>query len=94
MKDCTGGLIVVKPATGEVLALVSKPDFNPNEIISKNNARIIDELNKDTSRPFLNRVIQSKYPPATTFKLVTTIAALEEEKWNPTSINYCPENIR
>lgn len=90
MKDCTGGLIVVKPATGEVLALVSKPDFNPNEIISKNNARIIDELNKDTSRPFLNRVIQSKYPPASTFKLVTTIAALEEEKWNPTSINYCP----
>jgi penicillin-binding protein 2 len=90
MKDIRGGAVVIKPATGEVLALVSHPDFDPNQIISKNNAKILEELNKDEARPFLNRVIQSKYPPASTFKLLTAITSLEEEKWNPSQTNYCP----
>jgi penicillin-binding protein 2 len=90
MKDMKGGAIVIKPATGEVLALVSKPDFDPNLIISKNNADVIRQLQKDRERPFLNRVIQSKYPPASTFKLVTAVAALETEKATPEKSYYCP----
>ncbi len=90
MKDTKGSVVVLKPFTGEVLALVSKPDYDPNLIISKNNSKIVEELNADKNRPFLNRAIQSKYPPASTFKLVTSIAALEEDRWQPTRINYCP----
>ncbi|TAL35581.1 MAG: penicillin-binding protein 2 [Spirochaetes bacterium] len=90
MKDIKGGAVVIKPATGEVLALVSQPDFNPNQIISKNNSKVLDELSKDENRPFLNRVIQSKYPPASTFKLLTSIATLEEDKWNPEQTYHCP----
>lgn len=90
MKDLRGGAIVLKPASGEVLALVSKPDFDPNIIISKDNAKVFEQLAADKFKPFLNRVIQSKYPPASTFKIVTSIAALEEDRWRPSNALYCP----
>ncbi|OHD66155.1 MAG: penicillin-binding protein 2 [Spirochaetes bacterium RBG_13_51_14] len=90
MKDLKGAAIALKPATGEIIALVSKPDFDPNVIISKNNARVIKQLQTDNDRPFLNRMIQSKYPPASTFKLITTVAALETEKAKPEKTYYCP----
>jgi penicillin-binding protein 2 len=89
MKDLVGSVIAIKPATGEVIALVSKPDFDPNLVISKNNVSIIQELNANKKRPFLNRVIQSKYPPASTFKLLTAIAALETEKSYPEKTFFC-----
>lgn len=85
-----GAVVVLKPSTGEILTLLSKPDFDPNQIISKNNQRIIKELYGDKNRPFLNRAIQSRYPPASTFKLVTAIAALETEKSYPSKRYYCP----
>ena len=89
MGDQVGSAVAVKPATGEVIAFVSKPDFDPNLVISKNNDDLITQLNSDPKRPFLTRPIQSKYPPASTFKLVTSIAALEEEKWTPNMTYYC-----
>ena len=51
MKDMKGAAIVLKPATGEIIALVSKPDFDPNLVISKNNADIIKQLQNDKERP-------------------------------------------
>ena len=90
MKDMKGAAVVIKPATGEVIALVSKPDYDPNLVISKNNSEIIRQLQTDKERPFLNRAIQSKYPPASTFKLVTAVSALETEKATPEKSFYCP----
>jgi penicillin-binding protein 2 len=90
MGEKKGSAIAIKVSTGEVIALVSKPDFNPNEIISKNNRGIVQKLLHDRDRPFLNRVIQAKYPPASTFKLVTAIAALETEKSHPGKVFFCP----
>lgn len=89
MKDTRGAAIVMKPSTGEILALVSKPDFDPNMVISKDNSSIIKELSADKYKPFLDRAIQSRYPPASTFKIVTAIAALEEEKFNPSMTFFC-----
>jgi len=83
MKNRLGAVIVLKPSTGEVLSLISKPDFNPNLIISNDNYGIIEELSSNKNRPFLNKVIQARYPPASTFKLIPAIAALEEDKWKP-----------
>ncbi len=84
-----GAVVVMRPTTGEIIALVSKPDFDPNLIISKYNSEIIAQLYGDEFRPFLNRVIQSKYPPASTFKLITAIAALESELANPGRTYFC-----
>lgn len=85
-----GSCVVIKASTGEIIAMVSKPDYDPNLIISKNNYETLKRLNSDPRRPFINRSIQSKYPPASTFKLVTAISALEEEKWKPDWIVNCP----
>jgi penicillin-binding protein 2 len=85
-----GAAVVLKPATGEVLAMVSKPDFDPNAILSKNNDEVISTLINNPDRPFINRAIQALYPPASTFKLVTAVAGLEEDKWKAGRSNYCP----
>ncbi len=84
-----GTVVVIKPSTGEVIALISKPGYDPNEIISKDNSLIVRDLNADPKKPFLNRSIQSRYPPASTFKLVTAIAALETEKTFADKSYYC-----
>jgi len=84
-----GAVIVIKPSTGEILTMVSKPAYDPNLIISRNNAPLLRELYRDKKKPFLNRSIQSKYPPASTFKLVTAISALETEKTYPSKRYTC-----
>lgn len=84
-----GAVVAVKPATGEIIAMVSKPGYDPNSIISRDNSAIIRELLSDKSKPFLNRAMQAKYPPASIFKLVTTIAALETEKTLPDKRYVC-----
>ncbi len=90
MGTMKGAAIAIKPATGEVVALVSKPDFDPNQIISKDNRKILVELYKNANKPFLNRTIQSRYPPASTFKLITAITGLETDNATPNTTFYCP----
>lgn len=77
-----GAIIVTQPSTGKILALVSKPDFDPNEIEA-----IWDELlQNNESGILLNRATQGLYPPGSTFKIVT---ALEYIRENPdTYQNY------
>lgn len=73
-----GAIIVSEPATGKILAMVSKPDYDPNEIDA-----IWDEVIKDKeSTVLLNRATQGLYPPGSTFKIVT---ALEYIRENPDS---------
>ncbi len=89
MKDMRGAAVAIKPSTGEVIALVSKPDFDTNLLNTKNNSALIAEISTNKEKPFLNRVIQSMYPPASTFKLVTAVAALETEKGHPSLTYTC-----
>ncbi len=75
-----GAIIVSEPSTGKILAMVSKPDFNPEQI-----EMIWDDLvNDKQSSILLNRVTQGLYPPGSTFKIVT---ALEYMKQNPDTYN-------
>ena len=68
-----GSVVALDPKTGEVLTLVSSPSFDPKEI-NKNYAT----LAKDKSLPLFNRAIAGSYPPGSTFKIVSSAAALEE----------------
>jgi penicillin-binding protein 2 len=74
-----GSVVVLKPATGEVLALVSYPYYDPNTFYSENNRESFTALSLDSNFPFLNRAIQSSYAPASVFKIIMTTAILEEE---------------
>ena len=72
--DVGGGSVVVQDVeTGEILAMASYPDFDID-----NFTRDYDKLSKDKSNPLLNRAISGAYPPGSVFKMLTTIAALEE----------------
>jgi penicillin-binding protein 2 len=73
----TGALVALKPDTGEVLGLVSAPSFDPNKFAKGISYAEWKGLMEDKKLPMLNRAIQSQYPPGSTFKIVTAIAALE-----------------
>lgn len=67
-----GAVVVLNPKTGEVIAMVSKPSFDPNNLGDS-----WASINKDASRPLLNRATAGLYPPGSTFKTVTAVSALE-----------------
>ncbi len=73
-----GSVLVMKPATGEILALVSYPSFDPNRFFAPDGAQYFTSLSLDPSFPFLNRVIQSAYPPASVFKILLTTAVIDD----------------
>ena len=74
-----GGLIALDPISGGVLALHSAPSFDPNRFIGGIPAEYWRQLNTDPRRPLYNKVIQGRYPPASTFKLATSVLALNDK---------------
>ncbi len=76
-----GAVVAIDPTTGDVLALVSNPTFDPNELSSQDGAEVRaswERLNADPSRPLVSRANDELYPPGSTFKIVTAAAALED----------------
>lgn len=79
-----GAIIITEPSTGKILALVSKPDFDPNEI-----GQIWDKLiNDKDSSVLLNRVTQGMYPPGSTFKILTALEYLQENNGKYESYHF------
>jgi len=78
--DRRGSVVAIDPATGDVLALWSSPSYDPNELAQQDGEAVRsawDRLNADPARPLENRATRRFYAPGSTFKLVTTAAALE-----------------
>ena len=84
-----GSAVVLKPATGEVLALVSWPSYDANLFYTDQSGEEFRRLTLDPSSPFLNRAIQAAYPPASTFKIVLSAALVEEEAFPVNRIVQC-----
>ncbi|MEB3298882.1 MAG: penicillin-binding protein 2 [Candidatus Sericytochromatia bacterium] len=76
LKGKLGAVVCMDPRNGEVLALASAPSFNPNIFAGRLRPEDWKAVNAPT-RPLLNRAISSAYPPGSTFKIVTSVAALE-----------------
>ena len=86
--DQKGSVVVLEPKTGRVLAMVSKPSFDPNLLAVHNNAEVTDTyqaLLDDPANPLINRAINSLNPPGSVFKLVVVTAALESGNFTPES---------
>ena len=73
----TGAAVAIDPATGEVLALHSGPTFDPNRFIGGVSTSYYEQLRTDPRRPLLNKALQGRYPPGSTWKLATAVTALE-----------------
>ena len=79
-----GGVIAMDPKTGAVLALHSAPTFDPNRFIGGVPAEYYRQLNSDARKPLYNKVVQGRYPPASTWKLATSAIALQDRLVTPT----------
>ena len=77
-----GSIVALDPSTGAVKVMVSIPDFDPNSIPTQ-----FERLNRDNANsPLFNRATQARYPPGSTFKVVTAAAALDSGRYNPDSL--------
>jgi len=88
-----GSVVILKPSTGEILAMVSYPWYDPN-LFNKNYASLAyQQLLEDPKKPLLNRAIQSNYPPASTFKIIMSAAILNEQAFPPDKTIECKGEI-
>lgn len=79
LQNKTGSIVAIEPATGEVLAMVSTPTYDPNLLtINRNRGQAFNALLQDSLKPFLDRSIMAEYPPGSIFKTVVGLAALQE----------------
>ncbi|HTU32867.1 MAG TPA: penicillin-binding protein 2 [Candidatus Acidoferrum sp.] len=85
-----GALVAMDPHTGEILAMVSRPTFNPNDFAVRIPAKEWQQLNTDPETPLLNRAIQAQLAPGSVFKIVMATAMLESKAIPANYTVYCP----
>jgi penicillin-binding protein 2 len=78
-----GAFVAIEPATGDILAFVSKPNFNPNDFVEGIDSVTWKELNDSPQKPLYNRPLKGIYPPGSTYKPFMALAALETKKRTP-----------
>jgi penicillin-binding protein 2 len=85
-----GTLVVLDPRDGAVLAMVSRPAFDPNIFARGIRPEEWQELTTSSLHPLTNRAIQGQYPPGSSFKIVLAVAALEKGEITPSTRFFCP----
>ncbi|MFH2065219.1 MAG: penicillin-binding protein 2 [Pseudomonadota bacterium] len=90
LQGVAGATVAMDPSTGQVLALVSSPSFDQNSFITGISHEDWNALINNPMRPMENKAIQGEYPPASTYKIVTAIAGLEEGVIDETTTFFCP----
>lgn len=89
-----GAMVVMDIRNGHILAMASNPGFNPNEFVFGIPQRRWEELSNDPRTPLLGRAFGSAYPPASTFKLITALGALESGKVQADTLFSCPTALQ
>ncbi|WP_417542151.1 penicillin-binding protein 2 [Methylophaga thalassica] len=85
-----GSIVAIDPRNGGVLALVSKPDYNPNSFVSGISSKEYGELRDSPDRPLFDRALRGHYPPGSTLKPFVALAGLELGVVDEHSKTYCP----
>ncbi len=73
-----GSIVAIEPATGEILAFISSPAYDPNLLVGRVRGKNFKLLTEDPVKPLLNRAMMGAYPPGSTFKMVTDLVGLQE----------------
>ena len=85
-----GGIVAIEPSSGEILALVSTPTYDPNLMIGRERSKNFSKMYLDTiSKPLLDRGLQGEYPPGSPFKVITALVALQENVINTSTTVKC-----
>lgn len=94
MTNYRGALVAIDPNDGGILAMVSKPDFDPSVFSGVTSSEVWTKLNTDPGKPLFNRATMTRYPPGSTFKMVVAAAGLEEGVINEHSSILCKGAFR
>ena len=86
----SGAAVAIDPRNGEILAMASSPTYDPNWFVTGMRQEQWQSLITNPYRPLENKAIQAEYPPASTYKIITAIAGLEEGVINADTTMYCP----
>ena len=89
MVNKIGGIAAIDPSTGEILALVTSPTYDPNILVGRDFPKNFLTLQNDSAVPLFNRALQAFYPPGSTFKLMDALIAQQEGVLDPTTMFPC-----
>lgn len=89
MKNKRGSVVALQPETGEVLALISSPAYDPNLLVGRVRSKNYNALSEDTLVPLFNRALLAMYPPGSTFKLVMALIGQQEGVLNRNTTYPC-----
>lgn len=89
MQNKIGSIVAIDPASGEILAMVSSPGFDPNLLVGRSRSKNYMALLHDTLKPLINRAVSGTYPPGSTFKLVNALIGLQEKVVTPYTSFTC-----
>ena len=79
MEHKRGGIIAIEPSSGEILAMVSAPSYNPNLLVGRDRSKNFSELYRDSiAKPLFDRSLQAQYPPGSPFKVLNALIGLQE----------------
>lgn len=85
-----GGIVAIEPSTGEILAMVSMPTYDPNLMVGRERSKNFTKLYLDSiNKPLLDRGLQAQYPPGSPFKVISALAALQEDVITTSSSIQC-----
>ncbi|MDB5114553.1 MAG: spoVD [Mucilaginibacter sp.] len=90
MQNKVGSIVAIEPSTGEILAFVSSPGYDPNLLVGHDRGTNYNVLNNNPYKPFLVRPIQANYPPGSSFKPLSALVALQEGIITPQTTYNCP----
>ncbi|MEQ8521814.1 MAG: penicillin-binding protein 2 [Vicingaceae bacterium] len=94
MSNKKGSIVAIDPKTGEILSLISKPDYDPNILVGRIRNENYKKLKLDTLKPLFNRALMANYPPGSTFKLINALIGLQEGVLTPQTRYTCYNGYR
>lgn len=89
-----GSIVAIEPSTGEVLAFINNPDYDPNTMVGRERAKTFKTLLRDEQKPLYNRAVKGVYPPGSTFKTVMALIAMQEGVLTPETTHGCGGGYR
>ncbi len=93
MQNKRGCIVAIEPSTGEILALVSAPTFDPNLLVGRARGKNFNALARDPQKPLFNRATQAQYRPGSIFKLAQSLTALHIGSITPQTRIHCNRSI-
>lgn len=95
MAGKTGSIVAIEPSTGQILAMVTSPTYDPNELVGRSRSEHYTQLLNNPEKPLINRAISGTYPPGSTFKMVNGLVSLQSGAMTANTAYPCngPESV-